>query len=303
MVRCAKAFGLKVRAYHSSWRRLIKRPGPGIRLCDGGYLMFGKANEAQVLVQNPLLARPMLMSRAEFEAVWGERFAREMAQFFRRLARPCVICPSRPVVADIYRRGFGIEAGDIEFLDYRGFAIACQPKARAQTPVDNGVRRSPHTAARKKPLSLPKRSNPIASVAAGTLGGTTSLITSRPPDFTRRRKSTNSALAPVTRVLDDGSGEALHADIVAAAAGELQLCDILGQQMPAEHGELACHSDCCDLMTTSGSDTQEERTQWAWRLGGSPGRLDQHGARVAATALADAAMLRQTKTRLAHSPI
>ena len=72
MVRCGKAFGLKARAYHSSWRRLIKKPGPGISvLCDGGYLMFGKANEAQVLVQNPLLARPILMSRAEFEAVWG----------------------------------------------------------------------------------------------------------------------------------------------------------------------------------------------------------------------------------------
>ena len=46
-VRRAKAFGLKARAYHSSWRRLIKRPGPGIAvLRDGGYLMFGKANEA-----------------------------------------------------------------------------------------------------------------------------------------------------------------------------------------------------------------------------------------------------------------
>ena len=45
----------------------------------------------------------------------GERLAREIAQLFRRLARPCVICPSRLVVADIYRRGFGVEAGDIEF--------------------------------------------------------------------------------------------------------------------------------------------------------------------------------------------
>jgi hypothetical protein len=58
-----------------------------------------------------------------------------------------------------------------------------------------------------------------------------------------------------------------------------------------------------ELLTTSGSDTEEERTQRAWRLGGSPGRLDQHDARVATTALADAAMLRQTKTRLAHPRI
>jgi hypothetical protein len=33
---------------------------------------------------------------------------------------------------------------------------------------------------------------------------------------------------------------------------------ILGQQMPAKHGELACHGDRCDLVTTSGSDTQED---------------------------------------------
>ena len=78
---------------------------------------------------------------------------------------------------------------------------------------------------------------------------------------------------------------------------------IFGQQMPAEHGELTGHGDRCDLVTTSGSDTQEERTQWAWCLRGSPGRLDQHGARVATAALADAAMLRQTKTRLAHPRI
>jgi len=50
---------------------LIKTPGPGIAvLRDGGCLIFGKANDAQVLVQNPLVARPILMSRAEFEAVW-----------------------------------------------------------------------------------------------------------------------------------------------------------------------------------------------------------------------------------------
>ena len=30
---------------------------------------------------------------------------------------------------------------------------------------------------------------------------------------------------------------------------------ILAEQMPAEHGELACHGDRCDLVTTSGPDT------------------------------------------------
>ena len=74
MLRCAKEFGLKARAYQSSWQRLTKTPLPAIAvLRDGSYLLLGKASEDQVLVQNPLLPRPMLMSRAEFEAVWDGR--------------------------------------------------------------------------------------------------------------------------------------------------------------------------------------------------------------------------------------
>lgn len=90
--------------------------------------MFGEANEAQVLVQNPL--RRDLDSDVARRIRGGlgrERFAREIAQIFRRLARPCIICPPRLVVADICRRGFGIEAGDIEFLDHRRFGVACEP--------------------------------------------------------------------------------------------------------------------------------------------------------------------------------
>jgi subfamily B ATP-binding cassette protein HlyB/CyaB len=74
MLRCAKEFGLKARAYQSNWQRLTKTPLPGIAvLRDGRYLLLGKASEGQVLVQNPLSTRPMLMSRAEFEAVWDGR--------------------------------------------------------------------------------------------------------------------------------------------------------------------------------------------------------------------------------------
>ena len=71
MLRCAKEFGLKARVYRSKWQRLANTPLPGIAvLRDGGYLLLGKAGEDQVLVQNPSLPRPMLMSRAEFEAIW-----------------------------------------------------------------------------------------------------------------------------------------------------------------------------------------------------------------------------------------
>jgi ATP-binding cassette, subfamily B, bacterial HlyB/CyaB len=72
MLRCAKEFGLKARAYQSNWQRLTKTPLPGIAvLRDGRYLILGKASEEQVLVQNPSSARPILMSRTEFEAVWN----------------------------------------------------------------------------------------------------------------------------------------------------------------------------------------------------------------------------------------
>ena len=74
ILRCAKDFGLKARAYQSNWGRLANTPLPGIAvLRDGRYLILGKASEDQVLVQNPLSPRPMLMSRAEFEAVWDGR--------------------------------------------------------------------------------------------------------------------------------------------------------------------------------------------------------------------------------------
>ena len=74
MLRCAKEFGLKARTYQSSWQRLTKTPLPGIAvLRDGRYLLLAKAGETQVLVQDPLSPRPMLMSRTEFEAVWDGR--------------------------------------------------------------------------------------------------------------------------------------------------------------------------------------------------------------------------------------
>jgi hypothetical protein len=74
MLRCAKEFGVKARTYRSNWQRLIKTPLPGIAvLRDSNCLLLGKASEDQVLVQDPLSPRPILMSRAEFEAIWDGR--------------------------------------------------------------------------------------------------------------------------------------------------------------------------------------------------------------------------------------
>ncbi|HEX3601748.1 MAG TPA: type I secretion system permease/ATPase [Lacipirellulaceae bacterium] len=72
MLRCAKEFGLKARAYESNWSRLTKTPLPAIAvLREGGYLLVGKVGEGQVLVQNPLSPRPFLLSREDFEAIWN----------------------------------------------------------------------------------------------------------------------------------------------------------------------------------------------------------------------------------------
>ncbi len=74
MLRCAKEFGLKTRCYKSNWQRLIKTPLPGIAvLRDGRFLILGKTTQSQVLVQDPLAPRPLLMPRAEFEAIWDGR--------------------------------------------------------------------------------------------------------------------------------------------------------------------------------------------------------------------------------------
>ncbi len=74
ILRCAKELGLKARCYHSNWQRLRETPLPGIAvLRDGSFLLLGKAGAEQVLVQNPLSTRPIMMARAELETVWDGR--------------------------------------------------------------------------------------------------------------------------------------------------------------------------------------------------------------------------------------
>jgi subfamily B ATP-binding cassette protein HlyB/CyaB len=74
MLRCAKQFGLKARMSTTKWERLATTPLPGIAaLRDGGFLLLGKADDDKIIVQSPLSPRPMMMTRAEFEAVWDGR--------------------------------------------------------------------------------------------------------------------------------------------------------------------------------------------------------------------------------------
>jgi ATP-binding cassette, subfamily B, bacterial HlyB/CyaB len=70
ILRCAKDLGLKARACRTEWRRLARTPLPAIApLRDGGFLVLAKAGEDKVLAQWPQ-ARPVLMTRAELDAVW-----------------------------------------------------------------------------------------------------------------------------------------------------------------------------------------------------------------------------------------
>src|ERR1041385_3295301 len=71
MLRCAKDLGLKARVATSKWDRLGKTPMPTMAALKGGrVLILGKVGDDKALVQWPGQARPSMMSRDEFEAVW-----------------------------------------------------------------------------------------------------------------------------------------------------------------------------------------------------------------------------------------
>ena len=73
MLRCAKDYGLKVRAFTTTWSRLARTPMPALAILnDGSYLLLGKIGEDKLLVQAPH-ERPRQMTRQELEAIWGGR--------------------------------------------------------------------------------------------------------------------------------------------------------------------------------------------------------------------------------------
>src|SRR5258708_19290485 len=74
MLRCAKDFGLKARVVKTRWTRLASSPLPAIGcLGDGGFLVIGKASDDQVLISDPSVGRPEMLSRAAFEERWDGR--------------------------------------------------------------------------------------------------------------------------------------------------------------------------------------------------------------------------------------
>jgi subfamily B ATP-binding cassette protein HlyB/CyaB len=74
MLRCARDSRLKARMVKTNWAHLTGSPLPAIGcLRDGGFLVVGKASEDQVLVSDPSLGRPEMLTRAAFEARWDGR--------------------------------------------------------------------------------------------------------------------------------------------------------------------------------------------------------------------------------------
>src|SRR5260221_9564313 len=74
MLRCAKDFGLKARVVKTRWARLAASPLPAIGCLDSGsFFVVGKASDDQILVSDPSVGRPQMLTRAEFEACWDGR--------------------------------------------------------------------------------------------------------------------------------------------------------------------------------------------------------------------------------------
>jgi ATP-binding cassette, subfamily B, bacterial HlyB/CyaB len=74
MLRCAKDFRLRARAVKSNWSRLAASPLPAIGCAaDGGFFLIGKVADDQVLISDPAVGRPEVLSRAAFEERWDRR--------------------------------------------------------------------------------------------------------------------------------------------------------------------------------------------------------------------------------------
>jgi subfamily B ATP-binding cassette protein HlyB/CyaB len=74
MLRAAKDFPLKARAIESDWVRLAKTALPAIAgRRDGSFFVLAKVTDDTVLIQDPVIGRPQILARAEFEQQWTGR--------------------------------------------------------------------------------------------------------------------------------------------------------------------------------------------------------------------------------------
>jgi ATP-binding cassette, subfamily B, bacterial HlyB/CyaB len=72
LLRAAKHLGLKVGVLTANWSTLGEIPLPALaKRSDGRYVVLAKFEGEKVLVQDPIEARPLILSREQFESAWS----------------------------------------------------------------------------------------------------------------------------------------------------------------------------------------------------------------------------------------
>ena len=71
LLRAAKHLGLKAGLRKTHWEKLAGTPFPAIvKRTDGHYVVLAKIEGDKALVQDPVEARPLVLSREQFESAW-----------------------------------------------------------------------------------------------------------------------------------------------------------------------------------------------------------------------------------------
>ncbi|NOS81874.1 MAG: type I secretion system permease/ATPase [Nitrospira sp.] len=71
LLRAAKHLGLKAGLLKTAWGKLPGTPFPALaKRTDGRYVVLAKIDGDKVLIQDPVEARPLVLSRDQFESAW-----------------------------------------------------------------------------------------------------------------------------------------------------------------------------------------------------------------------------------------
>jgi subfamily B ATP-binding cassette protein HlyB/CyaB len=74
MLRCAKDLKLKCRVIDSNWDRLLRTALPAIaERRDGSFFIISKVADGKILILDPVVGRPQLVSRDDLESGWSGR--------------------------------------------------------------------------------------------------------------------------------------------------------------------------------------------------------------------------------------
>src|SRR5207302_9396384 len=72
LLRAAKHLGLKAGLHKTRWSNLHGTPFPAMaKQTDGRYVVLAKLEGEKALIQDPIEARPFVLSREQFESVWN----------------------------------------------------------------------------------------------------------------------------------------------------------------------------------------------------------------------------------------